>query len=405
MKYSELSIQTQRAAPADIRTEGFAFLYRAGYLSRTGELLPLGQLAVQQLEQAWHKPEFEANVQNYLDRLGVPTSHSEDTGEYFAQFKNAGEEILLCPACGYAARHELARCHRQPFSQEEPQPVEKVLTPECSTIAQLALFLGIPQQKTCKALMFTRLQDEKLIFVAVRGDLQMSEAKLKTLVGEVRLATPQEISACGAVPGYASPIGLRNSLIVVDELVTLSSNLVAGANEHGYHLKNTQYPRDYAANLVADVCLANPTDKCLACGAPLELRLAEPVFSDGQLLFEKLLMILAEIAHDEKGLALPAEAAPFAIYLMNVPGKTLETASAAEKLYHLLTDAGLSVLFDDRNERAGIKFNDADLIGCPVRITVGERGLQNGLFEIKQRRDTEIRQIDLDTLIAELRPV
>ena len=404
MRFSELSIQTQRSAPADIRTEGFAFLYRAGYLSRTGELLPLGQCAVQQLDQAWHRPEFEANVQNFLDRLGVPNSHSEDTGEYFAQHKNAAEQILLCPVCGVAARHELARCQRQPFSQEEPLPVEKVLTPECSTIAQLALFLGIPQQKTCKALMLTRLQDGKLIFVVVRGDLQMSEAKLKNLVGEVRLATPHEISACGAVPGYASPVGLHDSLIVVDELVTLSPNLVAGANEHGYHLKNTNFPRDYAANLVADVSLANPADKCPACGAPLELRLAEPVFSDGHMLFDKLLLTLAEISHDEKGLALPTGAAPFAIYLMNVPGKTLDTASAAENLYHRLTDAGLSVLFDDRNERAGIKFNDADLIGCPVRITVGERGLQNGLFEIKQRRDTDTRQIDLDTLLAELLP-
>ena len=403
MKYSELSIQTQRAAPADIRTEGLAYLYRAGYLSRGSELLPLGELALHRLEQAFASPELAGHARAFFERLGLPCAYSADAGEYFALYGAAPEEILLCPACGYASRRELARCRRQPFSQEEPLPVEKVLTPECSTIAQLANFMGIPQQKTCKALMFTRLQDGKLIFVAVRGDLQMSEAKLKALVGEVRLATPQEISACGAVAGYASPVGLQGCLVVVDELLAHSPNLVAGANEHGYHLKNTNYPRDYAADLVADVSLANPADECPECGGAFELRPALPICLNGKPDYQKLLLAVAEIQHDEKGLALPAEAAPFAVYLMYVPGKTLDTASAAEDLYQRLTEAGLSVLFDDRNERAGVKFNDADLIGCPMRVTVGERGLQNGLLEVKLRREAETRQIEPAALLAELR--
>ena len=402
MRFSELSIQTQRSAPADIRTEGFVLLYRAGYLSRAGDLLPLGQRAVQQLEHVFSGPELAGNVQAFLDRLGLPSAFSKETNEYFGLYQDAEIELLRCPACGYAARRELARCRRQPFSREEILPVEKVLTPECSTIAQLALFLDIPQQKTCKALMFTRLQDGKLIFVVVRGDLQMSEAKLRAMVGEVRLATPHEISACGAVPGYASPVGMQGGFVVVDELVAHSPNLVAGANEHGYHLINTNYPRDYSANQVADVSLANPADECPACGTPLELRQATPIHSDGQFIFTKLLLALAETRHDEKGLALPAEAAPFAIYLMNVPGKTIDTASAAQSLYYQLTEAGLNVLLDDRNERAGVKFNDADLIGCPIRVTLGERGLQNGLLEVKLRREVETRQIDSATLLAEL---
>ena len=404
MRFSELSIQTQRAAPADIRTEGFALLYRAGYLSRAGELLPLGQRAVQRLAQAYDNPEFSGAPQAFFDHLGLPTAHSVESGEYFAVFAAAADEILACPTCGYADRREMARCRRQPFSSEAPQPLEKILTPESSTIAQLALFMDIPQQKTCKALMFTRPQDGKFIFVAVRGDLQMSEAKLKALVGDVRLATQSEISAVGAVAGYASPVGLQDAYVVLDELVARSPNLVAGANQAGYHLKNTNHLRDYQADLVADVCLANPSDECPACGTPLQLRAAAPVFSNGQPLFDGLLLALAETQHDEKGLTLPASASPFEIYLMNVPGKTLDTASAAETLYSRLTEAGLPVLFDDRNERAGVKFNDADLIGCPVRVTVGERGMQNGTLEVKLRREVETRQVQPDALLSELRP-
>lgn len=399
MRFSELSIQTQRAAPSEIRADGLAFLYRANYVSRSAEPLLLGQLAIERLRQTY----TAQDMQGFFARLALPTVRSDETGEYFALVENASDEILLCPACGYAARRELARSRRQPFSVEDPLPVEKLLTPACSTIAQLALFLQIPPEKTAKALMFTRLQDGKFVFVAVRGDLQLSEAKLKACVGEVRLATAEEISASGAVAGYASPVGLRNALIVVDDLIVCSPNLVAGANEPGIHLKNTNYPRDYQANLIADVTLAASSDPCPTCTGPLEGRTAAAVFSDGSLRYEKLLLALAEIHHDEKGLTLPAMAAPLDIYLMNVPGKTLDTSSAAEELYAQLTQGGLSVLFDDRNERAGVKFNDADLIGCPLRVTVGERGLQSGMVEVKLRRETENKQILLSTLLSEIR--
>jgi len=403
MRFSELSIQTQRAAPSEIRAEGLAFLYRAGYVSRSLEPLPLGQLAIQKLGQACPNATAQ-EIQAFFARLALPTAHSDDSAEYFALLAGADTEILLCPACGYATRRELARSLRQPFSAEAPLPVEKVLTPECSTIAQLALFMQIPQQKTAKALMFTRLQDGKFVFVVVRGDLQLSEARLKACVGEVRLATPQEIVASGAVAGYASPIGLRDALIVVDELITRSPNLVAGANETGYHLKNTNYPRDYQAERVADLSLALPGDACPVCAAPLSGRAASVVSADGSLLFDNILLALAEIHHDDKGLMLPALAAPFDVYLMNVPGKNLDTGAAAESVYAQLSAAGLSVLFDDRNERAGVKFNDADLIGCPVRVTVGERGLQNGMLEVKQRNETENKQIPLDAVLSETHP-
>jgi prolyl-tRNA synthetase len=399
MRFSELAIQTHRAAPSEIRTEGLAFLYRAGYVSRAGELETLGQLAVEQLKLS----AAQATVPDFIAQLGLVTVQAQESGEYFA-LQKTGEQLLTCPACGYAARRELARSHRPPFSSEEPLPLEKVLTPECGSIAQLAQFLHIPQQKTAKALMFTRARDGKFVFVVLRGDLQLSEPKLKAAVGEVRLATPEEIAAAGAVAGYASPLGLKDALVAVDELVTRSPNLVAGANEHGFHLLNTNTPRDYAADLLVDLSLAAPGEACPQCGAPLESRLAAVIYEGGQLLYEKLLLALAEDQHDEKGLTLPRLAAPFEVYLMNVPGKTLDTLAASESLYAQFTAGGLRVLFDDRNERAGVKFNDADLIGCPLRVTVGERGLQNGMLELKGRGEAENRQVPLADALQEIQP-
>ena len=270
-------------------------------------------------------------------------------------------------------------------------PVEKVPTPECNTIEALAAFLGIPKEKTAKALMFTRPSDGKFVFVAVRGDMQLSEAKLKKFAGEVRPATAEEITKSGAAAGYASPIGLKNSLIVVDDLMPQSPNLVAGANEAGYHLKNMNYGRDYQAEVTTDVVLASAGNPCPNCETAL-------VADEGELLadgtgfhFEKILAVLAEVHHDDKGLTLPPAAAPFDIYLMQLQGKEIDTSSKAEELYTSLQGAGLAVLFDDRNERAGIKFNDADLIGCPIRVTVGEKNLKEGMVELRLRTGSETK--------------
>jgi len=258
----------------------------------------------------------------------------------------------------------------------------------------------VPPEKTAKALMFVRKTDEKFVFVVVRGDMTMSEAKLAALVGEIRLANDAEIRAVGAVPGYASPIGVQNALILVDDLIPQSPNLVAGANEAGYHLKNVNCGRDYRPDMVADLTLATAGDPCATCGAPLESTKGWVLASEGAFDFEKILFALAESHHDEKGLTLPALAAPFDVYLMNVLGKTMNTTQAAEKLYNQLTGAGTSVFFDDRDERAGVKFNDADLIGCPVRVTVGERGLQGGMVEVKFRRESENKLISLDQIVS-----
>ena len=386
MKYTSLSIQTQREFPNNARTQGFGWLVRAGYLTRENQLLPLGEQMLQRLQKLEIDPS-----------LGIPLISTE-SDTYFP-LSTGNIELAHCPSCGYTERLDLAQFKKTPLPREEEKPLEKVSTPECNTIEALANLLNIPKEKTAKALMYVRKADNKFVFIAVRGDMQLSEAKLSKLIGEVKLADAESISRSGAEAGYASPIGLKDALILVDDLIPESNNLVAGANEKDYHLLNTNYPRDYAAEMVADLVQAKAGDACAKCGNPLEVLSALQLVSNGETNLTNLMLALAETHHDDKGLTLPASTSPFDVYLMHVPGKTIDTKAKAEEIYNALQNASIAVLFDDRDERAGVKFNDADLIGCPVRLTVGEKGLQNGMVELKKRSQQNIEMISLDQVL------
>jgi prolyl-tRNA synthetase len=392
MKYRDLNIQTQREAPNNARTEGFAFLVRAGYLTRENVPTQLGEHTLSHLRNLSNDPSF-------LSSISVPAIGNDN--ETFFPITSGSIEVAHCPSCKYTERLELARFAKPVgATHESPLPVENVLTPDCHTIEALASFLGVPKEKTAKALMYTRLSDNQFIFVVVRGDMQLSEAKLKMHVGNVRPATTEEIERSGAAAGYASPIGLKNALIVVDEIVPQSQNLVAGANETGYHLKNTNYGRDYSAEIIADLVQAKAGDTCIKCGNPLSVLSTISLATRKEHYFENIVLALAEINHDDKGLTFPHPAAPFDVYLMHVTDKEGDTRAKAEEIYDILRSAGVSVLFDDRDERAGVKFNDADLIGCPIRVTVGEKGLKEGKIEVKKRTDTTNQLMLIEEITA-----
>lgn len=391
MKYRDLNIQTQREAPNNARTEGFAFLVRAGYITRENIPTQLGEHTLHRLRILSADPAF-------LSHLSLPTIGNDY--EVFFPILSGSVEVAHCPACKYTERLELARFTKPAeVTHDSPLPLEKVLTPDCHTIEALADFLGVPKEKTAKALMYTRLSDNQFIFVVVRGDMQLSEAKLKQHVGEVRPATVEEIERSGAAPGYASPIALRDTIIVVDDLIAQSQNLVAGANETGYHLKNTNYGRDYSAEIVADLVQAKAGDACIDCGNPLSVLSTISLATRKEYDFDNVLLALAETHHDAKGLTLPYPVAPFDVYLMQVPGKELDTRAKADEIYNTFQNAGISVLFDDREERAGVKFNDADLIGCPVRVTVGEKGLKEGMVELKPRTEKDNQLVPLNSVV------
>jgi prolyl-tRNA synthetase len=391
MKFSVLDIQTQRETPNNARTEGFAFLVRAGYLTRENTPTQLGESMLGHLHSLSTHPAF-------LSKLSIPTINSDD--ETFFSIASAPIQVAHCPSCKYTERLELAQFRKTPPPSEPELPLEKVLTPDCPTIEALANYLDVPKEKTAKALMYTRPGDTQFIFVLLRGDMQLSEAKLRQQTGEVRPATTQAIERSGAAAGYASPIGLKDILTVVDDLIPQSRNLVAGANETGYHLKNTNYGRDYAAEIVADLAQAKAGDACIRCGNSLSVLSTISLATRNECDFENILLALAETHHDSRGLTFPHPSAPFDVYLMHIPGKEIDTRAKAEEIYNTLQNAGISVLFDDREERAGVKFNDADLIGSPIRITVGEKALKEGKIEIKRRMDIVNHLISIEETIS-----
>lgn len=395
MKYRDIQIQTQRQAPNNARTEGFSFLVRAGYLTREDIPTKLGEYSINHLRELATRYDDA-----FLFHLSLPAIGNDH--ETFFPIQSGSIEIIHCSSCKYTERLELARFAKTALAQEEQLPLEKVLTPDCNTIESLANFLNIPKEKTAKALMYTRASDNKFIFVVVSGDMQLSEAKLKQNVGDVRAATAEEIIESGAAAGYASPIGLKDALIVVDDLIPQSYNLVAGANETGYHLKNTNFGRDYSAEIIADLIQAKAGDACSNCGNPLSVLSSIILATRKEYRFENILLALAETHHDDKGLTLPHPAAPFDVYLMHVPGKEMDTRANAEEIYTSLQNAGISVLFDDRDERAGVKFNDADLIGCPIRVTVGERSLKEGMVELKSRKEKDNQLVPIENLVEKI---
>jgi prolyl-tRNA synthetase len=392
MKYTDLKIQTQREFPNNMRSQGFGWLARAGYVTRENELTELGKFFISHLQTLSNHPSF-------FFPLSFLTDETKST--FYFPLSTGNIEIIHCESCKYTERIELAK-FAKPIgaTNASPLPLEKVETPNCNTIESLANFLNIPKEKTAKALMFTRVSDNQFIFVVLRGDMTLSEAKLKNAAGEVKLATAESISKSRAEAGYASPIGLKDALIVVDDLIPQSQNLAAGANEVGYHFINTNYGRDYQAEIVADLALAKADDACANCGNKLSTQNAIVLKTNNEFHFENILLAFAESYHDEKGLTFPKTFSPFDVYLMHVPGKTINTKERAEEIYQQLKNNGISVLFDDRDERAGVKFNDADLIGCPVRITVGEKALQNGMVELKKRSKQENQNVPVENLVS-----
>jgi prolyl-tRNA synthetase len=313
------------------------------------------------------------------------------------------------------------------FEKPVPEPeamveLEKVATPNVTTIEDLAEFLDIAKSRTAKAVFMVATITEgtddvdKLVFAVVRGDMELNETKLANAIKakELRPAHDEEIEEVGAVPGYASPVGLKDILVVVDDLVTKSPNLVAGANEEGFHMRNVNYGRDYNAVIVTDIVAAEEGFSCSRCGSAMKVSRGVEVgniFKLGTKYTEslganyldkngkskpvvmgsygigsgRLMASVAEEHHDENGLIWPITIAPFHVHLIALRGGK----EKADELFKKLRAAEIEVLYDDRDESPGVKFNDADLIGVPIRLTVSERSLKKDSVELKLRRNEE----------------
>jgi prolyl-tRNA synthetase len=379
-------------------------------------------------------------VQSDVGMMGGQMAH-----EYMYLAAIGEDTLVLCDQCGYAANRQVAHVHKPAPPAEKLLPAEKVVTPGVATIEALAKHLDIPTSRTAKAVFYVAtIADtsagetvrQRFIFAVLRGDMELNETKLANAIGarDLRPAHEDEIRAVGAEPGYASPIDLAHEqvLVVVDDLIPRSPNLVAGANEHGYHLLHTNYGRDYQATLVADIVAAGDGDLCPQCEATLRtVRGVEVgnIFKLGTLYTEaiggvyldrdgkekpvimgcygigsgRLLSCVIEEHHDEHGIRFPISVAPYHVYCVAMGQRDPEVTAIAERLYHEAWQQGIEMLLDDRDATPGVKFNDADLLGLPLRLTIGPRSLKAGGAELKHRDLDDSRIVPIDTVIPTLK--
>lgn len=361
-----------------------------------------------------------------------------------------GEDLFIaCESCDYAANVEAAAFVREGSPPASLQPLTKVATPNCTTIAEVAAFIGVPTSQTVKAVFYwaTPLgqpeSDGRFVFVLVRGDLEVNEVKLSNALGSrlLRPATDDEIRAAGAVPGYASAIGLPIAadlnapgvFVIADPSITAGGDFVVGANDAGYHFTGANYPRDYAISQMADIAQADTGHQCPRCGGRFAARRAielghcfklgtrysaptNALYLDEenqpQLIYmgsygiglDRLMAVIAELHHDADGLIWPESVAPYQVHLLHL-GKGEDVRQTADALYDQLRQARVEVLYDDREISAGIKLKDADLIGIPYRLAVGARGLAQGVVELKRRSQTTRQDIPLSRVVETITAV
>jgi prolyl-tRNA synthetase len=376
-----------------------------------------------------------------FERGGVPVIPVEaDSGaiggkdsQEFIFLTEVGEDtILLCDSCGYAANAEKAEFRIPAPVVAHALPIERVHTPGQKTIADLAKFLSIEERQTAKAVFV--MADGEPVFVVIRGDLDVNEVKLTNVLKatKVRQMEDREVTAAGLVAGSASPVGVTGIKVVADESVTNAVNLVAGANEADWHLRNVNFGRDWQAAQVADISLARDGDRCARCGGTLhEQRGIEMghVFKLGTMYsealdvrfldssgerndtvmgcygigVERMLAAIIEANHDKDGIIWPKDVSPFDVHIVALDLHELAVERTLARLEADLETAGMSVLVDDRDDSPGIKFKDADLLGMPVRLTVGPRALAKGGIELRVRRTGEMEIVPPEDTVARIK--
>lgn len=356
----------------------------------------------------------------------------------FTAFSTVGEsEIAYCDSCDMAATSERAACVDDAPSDAEMRAPEKVYTPGTKTIEDVAAYLGLDTKQTIKALLFVvHKEDGEDEYVAafVRGDREMNMTKLINALDipehAIEFADEERMAAAtGSVGGYTGPVGLHDCKIVVDSELVGMKNLCAGACEENHHIKNLNYGRDYEGDIVCDIKLIKEGDPCPVCGAPVKFTRGIEVgqvfmlgtkysesmgayYKDENMVSHPIVMgcygigvsrtlaAIVEQYHDENGIIWPMAVAPYHVMITLVNPDDAVQAGVAEDLYSALGAAGVEVILDNRKERPGVKFKDADLLGIPVRITVG-RGAGDGMVEYKLRRESEKIEMKVEDALNE----
>jgi prolyl-tRNA synthetase len=379
--------------------------------------------------------------QNIYDRCGLPSMLVEadsgpmggrDNHEFIVVAESGEDEILYCSDCKYAANVEKAESVKEKIDNGEPLPVEEVATPGMGSIEEVAGFLKVPESHTLKAVFY--IADGKMVFVVIRGDLDVNEIKLNNTLKatELRMATEPEVIEVGIVAGAASPVGLKGFQVIADDSVNSGTNLVAGGNKPDTHIKNVNYPRDFEADIVADIASARAGDKCPRCGGILtstrgievgHIFKLDTIYSDkfnACFIDEKgetrpmimgcygmglgrIMAAVIELNRDDKGIIWPLSVTPYHVYICPLYREGAPVSREAEKLYEELSAAGIEVILDDREESPGVKFNDADLLGIPFRLTVSPRTLEKNSVELKKRSEKDSELVPLNKIVERLK--
>ncbi len=371
-----------------------------------------------------------------FEPIAVEASSGSMGGSQSIEFmlqSSAGEDwIASCTSCGYAANLEKATSQLAAIDDGEglPSP-EKFATPGIRTIEELAAFEGgAPGISQIKTLVYRA--DEKLVLLLLRGCDTLSEQKLTDSVEaeEIRPASADEIkTALGALPGSLGGVGVSDYFIIADEALQGRSNMTTGANEDDFHLRGVDIERDIDVKATLDLREVEEGEACIQCGQPLSViktievghifklgtryseamganvldknGKAQPIIMGSYGIgIERAVAAVVESSHDDDGIIWPLNVAPFEVVVSVVKPKDAACTEAGERIYDALKGEGIDVLLDDRDERPGVKFKDADLIGFPYRVTIGPKGIAEGKVELKRRADGETRELPVDRAAA-----
>ncbi len=385
---------------------------------------------------------MEEAYQRIFTRCGLKFRAVEaDTGSIggnrsheFQVLAETGEDLIAsCDSCGYAANVELARIFA-PEKSESPAPVaarEKVATPGKKTIADITQYLKIPESKILKAVMY--MVDDKPVMALCLGHHDVNEFKLKKVLEakQIRMLTSAEIAACGQIEGSSGPVGAEGKMRIVSDFAVRGQNDVfAGASEDGFHFAHVAEGRDFKSEFF-DLRVAKDGDRCGKCGSLFKLhrgievghifylgtkysKALKATFLDENAKEQTIEMgcygigvgrtaaAAIEQNHDANGIIWPASIAPFQVSLVRL-GDDENVVQEADRVYSDLLGHGVEVLYDDRDERAGVKFAEHDLIGCPVRVTIGGRSLKEGFAEVKLRREADVKRVLIGDLVNYVR--
>lgn len=353
----------------------------------------------------------------------------------FMALASTGEAVLVyCRECDYAANVEIAAARALPKPvAETPQSIKEVATPGQKTVAEVSAFLGITPDRLIKTVFYEA--DGQLIAVLVRGDRELNEVKLQNFLGcrRLSLADPEKVAAAtGASVGYVGPVGLEGVPIYADAEIPYLVNAVAGANRDGYHLTGVNPGRDFRADTYADLRQVEAGEPCPQCGSPLNQARGIEVgqifqlgtkysqalgatYTDEQgrehpivmgcygIGVSRTMAAIVEQHHDEHGIIWPLSVAPYEVVIVPASLKDEAQREIADSLYKELIAAGVEVVYDDRDERAGMKFVEADLIGYPLRLTVGKKTVAQGTVDVKWRHEGREIALPRENLVSRVK--